>query len=104
MQVVTLSASSIVSMNEIQSVAKAMGSPFFDKRLMAIENTRVFHEAIKVGSKYYFVTANRFPWEQKDGYTIRVMGENGNIRVIGEVAQYTTYSKAMARLSNTPGK
>jgi hypothetical protein len=83
-----------VSMASVIELAKELGSPFFDKRMLAIENTRVFHEAISVNNKHYFVTANRFPWEQVDGYTIRVMDSKGNIKALGEVAGFKKYDRA----------
>ena len=102
MTVTTSNVSSLntVSMNSVKELAEQLGSPFFDKRVLAVESTRIFGEAIQSNGKHYFITANRFPWEQVDGYTIRVMNSKGNIKVIGKVAQYKSYKSAMNRLIN----
>jgi anaerobic ribonucleoside-triphosphate reductase len=93
-----------VSMASVKELAKELGSPFFDKSLLAVENTRTFHEAVKHGSKFYFITANRFPWEQVDGYTIRVMDSKGNIKVLGEVAGFKSYDRAFNRVVTSLSK
>lgn len=88
-----------VSMSEVER--KARGH-WFSQGAMSFFKSRLPQDAYLVDGVYYFVSSEKGP-NMPRLYTIRTMGNDGQVKTVGEFQAYTTKARALSALKHIAG-